>query len=102
METGLILHFKASLRKKHVRNARDESNVMEATSLIESEITNEIISIYMNLNHVCFTQCCYSAQKVNRCTHVCLKIRAKSVQNNDKIGAKIGATPPFHSRIAIV
>ena len=49
-----------------------------------------------------FKQCCYSAQKVNRCTHFCLKIGAKSVQNNDKIGAKIGATPPFHSRIAIV
>ena len=24
------------------------------------------------------------------------------MQNNDKIGAKIGATPPFHLRIAIV
>ena len=47
-------------------------------------------------------QCCYSAQKVNRCTHFCLKIGAKSVQNNNKIGAKIGATPPFHSRLAVV
>ena len=70
-------------------------------------LTNELKNLkhsgsILVVPHLPGYQCCYSAQKVNRCTHFCLKIGAKLVQNNDKIGAKIGATPPFHSRLAVV